>query len=61
MPVDDVGHVTHSLLSQAKSRADAETYMQNAKRTFAIFVGVGDFSSQRMDIVGYKEVGGGVI
>jgi hypothetical protein len=48
--------VLRDILQQAKNRQEAETYMKNAERTFAIFVGVGDFESQRMDIVGYKEV-----
>mmetsp|Transcript_42422 Transcript_42422/g.92310 ORF Transcript_42422/g.92310 Transcript_42422/m.92310 type:complete len:460 (+) Transcript_42422:25-1404(+) len=47
--------VLRDILQQAKNRQEAETYMQNAKRTFAIFVGVGDFESQTMDVVGYKE------
>jgi hypothetical protein len=48
--------VLRDILQQAKNRQEAEEYMQSAERTFAIFVGVGDFASQRMDIVGYKEV-----
>jgi hypothetical protein len=48
--------VLRDILQQAKNRAEAEEYMRGAERTFAIFVGVGDFESQRMDIVGYKEV-----
>ena len=47
--------VLRDILQQAKNRQEAETYMKSAARTFAIFVGVGDFESQRMDIVGYKE------
>lgn len=47
--------VLRDILQLSKNRAEAEEYMKNAERTFAIFVGVGDFESQRMDIVGYKE------
>lgn len=47
--------VLRDILQQSKNRQEAEAYMQSAERTFAIFVGVGDFESQRMDIVGYKE------
>jgi hypothetical protein len=48
--------VLRDILQQSQTRQQAEAYMASAERTFAIFVGVGDFESQRMDVVGYKEV-----
>jgi len=47
--------VLRDILQQSKTRLEAETYMQNAKRTWAIWVGVGDFTTQVMDLVGYKQ------
>lgn len=47
--------VLRDILQNAQTRQEAEQYMVNAKRTWAIFVGVGDFASQKMDIVGYKQ------
>ena len=43
------------ILEKSKTKEDAETYMQSIKRTFAIWVGVGDFESQKFDLVGYTE------
>lgn len=48
--------VLRDLLQLAENKEQAEAHMQTAERTFAIWVGVGDFASQTMDIIGYKEV-----
>lgn len=47
--------VLRDLLEKASTKEEAEAHMQEVKRTFAIWVGVGDFVSQKMDIVGYLE------
>jgi len=47
--------VLRDLLQLAENKEQAEAHMQTAERTFAIWVGVGDFASQTMDIIGYKE------
>jgi hypothetical protein len=47
--------VLRDLLQKAGTKEDAEKHMQEVKRTFAIWVGVGDFASQKMDLVGYLE------
>jgi len=47
--------VLREILQNTQSRAEAETYMQNANRTWGIWVGVGDFTSQEADIVGYQQ------
>lgn len=47
--------VLRDILEQSKNRVDAETYLMEANRTWAIWVGVGDYETQRFDLVGYKE------
>jgi hypothetical protein len=48
--------VMRDILELAENRAAAEEYMRNdVTRTWAIFIGVGDFETQRFDIVGYRE------
>lgn len=47
--------VLRDLLQKAGTREEAEAHMNEVKRTFAIWVGVGDYASQKMDIVGYLE------
>ena len=46
--------VLRDILQYSKTKADAEAYMANAKRTFAIWVGVGDFATNKFDLVAYK-------
>ncbi len=48
--------VLRDILQQSKTREEAVAYMQQAKRTWGIWVGVGDFETQTMDIVGYTQV-----
>ena len=35
--------------------AAAEEYIQNAKRTWAIWIGIGDYETQTFDLVGYTQ------
>lgn len=41
------------IVELADDRASAEAYMRAANRTWSVFLGVGDFSTNEMDIVGY--------
>lgn len=43
------------ILEHSASRIEAEEYVNSINRTWAIFIGVGDFLTQRFDIIGYKE------
>ncbi len=36
-------------------RADAEAYLQSIRRTWAIWIGIGDYESRKFDLVGYKQ------
>lgn len=47
--------VMRDVLELALDRQSAEDYMRNITRTWAIFMGVGDYETQEMDIVGYRE------
>jgi hypothetical protein len=47
--------VLRDILQKAKNRADAEQMVQAANRTWAIFIGVGDYDTQVLDIIGYKQ------
>jgi len=47
--------VLRDILNFAKNRQDAEDMVQKAKRTWAIWIGVGDYASGQFDLIGYKE------
>lgn len=47
--------VLRNILEFSKTKEEATQYMQNAKRTWAMWVGVGDYASQELNLVGYKE------
>lgn len=47
--------VLRDLLAFAKNRAEAEAYVQQVPRTWGIFIGVGDFESQKFDLIAYKQ------
>jgi hypothetical protein len=47
--------VLRHILEKSNSKADAETYIQSVKRTWAMWVGVGDFATNTFDLVGYKQ------
>ena len=46
--------VLRDILQYSSTREEAEAYVNSVKRTWAIFIGVGDFASQKFDIIGYK-------
>lgn len=43
------------ILEFAKSKEEAVEYLQSIHRTWAMWIGVGDFASQELNLVGYKE------
>ena len=47
--------VLRDILEHSKNRAEAEAYVQSATRTWGIFIGIGDFETQVMDIVAYQQ------
>lgn len=47
--------VLRDILEYSKNKEDAVASMQAAHRTWGIWVGVGDFSSQQLDLVGYQQ------
>lgn len=47
--------VLRDILELAATKEDAEQYMQNAKRTWGIFVGTGDYKSGKFDLTGYRQ------
>lgn len=47
--------VMRDVLEHSKTRAEAEAYMEAASRTWGIWLGIGDFETQVMDIVGYQQ------
>lgn len=47
--------VMRDILEHSKTRKEAEEYMANAHRTWGIWLGIGDFETQTMDIVGYQQ------
>jgi hypothetical protein len=51
--VPDVFALRH-ILEHSKTRRDAELYLRSITRTFAIFMGIGDYASQKFDLVSYK-------
>lgn len=47
--------VLRDILQQSKTKAEAEAYLASVKRTWAMYVGIGDFATQTMDIVMYQQ------
>jgi len=47
--------VLRDLLEKTSNRAEAMDYITKAKRTWAMWIGVGDFASQQLDLIGYKQ------
>lgn len=47
--------VLRDILEKTTSRKDAETYLQHANRTWAIWIGIGDYETQVLDMVGYQQ------
>jgi len=47
--------VLRDILQLSKNRADAEQMVQAANRTWAIFIGIGDYETNVLDLIGYKQ------
>ena len=47
--------VLRDLLQWSRTKEDAEAYMKGANRTWAMWVGVGDYASQSLDLIGYSQ------
>jgi hypothetical protein len=47
--------VLREILEFSKTKEDAEAYLASIKRTWAMWVGIGDYASQSFNLVGYKE------
>ncbi len=47
---------TNHLPFSPPPRADAEAYIQSAKRTWGMWVGIGDYVSNTLDLVAYSMV-----
>ena len=47
--------VLRDILQQATSKAEAEAYLLQVNRTWAMWVGVGDYATQQFNLVGYKQ------
>ena len=52
---EPVALVLRDILQFSNDRADAISFAQHIKRTWAVFVGVGDSASQRFTAMGYRE------
>lgn len=48
--------VLRDILQHAKNRKEAEDYLESVKRTWGIWMGIGDYESQQFDLVGYQMV-----
>ena len=48
--------VIRSILESSMDRASAEQYLLDINRTWSIWLGIGDYASQKFDLVGYKQV-----
>lgn len=47
--------VLRDILQFSRNRADAEDYLNKVNRTWAIWIGIGDYESQKLDLVGYRQ------
>lgn len=47
--------VSRDVVELAENRQAAEDYMRQANRTWSVFLGIGDYETQQMDICGYRE------
>jgi len=43
------------ILAKAGNKEEAENYLASANRTWSIWIGIGDYSTQSFDLVGYKQ------
>ncbi|GMI01704.1 hypothetical protein TrVE_jg7174 [Triparma verrucosa] len=47
--------VIRNILENASTKEEAEEYLSNVDRTWSIWLGIGDYASQKFDLVGYKQ------
>jgi len=47
--------VLRDILQTSKNRAEAAKYLEAAARTWAIWIGIGDYETQQFDLVGYSQ------
>jgi len=47
--------VLRDLLEKAANKADAEAYIQSVRRTWGMWVGIGDYATQTLDLVAYRQ------
>eukprot|EP01038_Epipyxis_sp_PR26KG_P006963 gene6963-9518_t len=47
--------ILRDILELTSTKAEAEVYLQNAKRTWGIWIGIGDYTTNTFDLVGYKQ------
>lgn len=47
--------VLRQILENSKTKEDAIDYLKNIQRTWAIWIGIGDYSSQKFNLVGYQQ------
>jgi len=47
--------VLRDLLQNTKTRAEAEAYLISIQRTWGIWIGIGDYVSQKLDLVAYQQ------
>jgi len=47
--------VLRNILEKAKTRPEAEQFLQDVKRTFAIWIGIGDYASKTFSLNAYNE------
>ena len=50
--------VLRDLLQYSQTVAEAEAHIQSVRRTWGMWVGLGDYATQQMHIVGYQQVRG---
>jgi len=47
--------VLREILENSRTKLDAEKYLETIQRTWAIWIGVGEYSSMTLDLVGYTQ------
>jgi len=47
--------VLRDILQNSKTKEEAEAYVNSIPRTWAIWIGIGDYKSQKLDLVGYQQ------
>lgn len=47
--------VLRDILEYSQTKAEAEKYLENANRTWGMWVGIGDYATMTFDLVGYQQ------